>query len=106
MAERWKKSPQELPADHPAWTLEAHYLGLAVVNVICALSPGRIILGGGVMSQPRLLPMVRAGVQELLNKYVQSPAVLDQIEQYIVAPGLGDRSGVLGALALAELARP
>jgi fructokinase len=104
MAERWKQSPDTLPADHPAWTLEAHYLALALVNIICALSPERIILGGGVMSNPRLLPLVRAGVQELLNAYVQSPAVLDEIERYIVAPGLGDRSGVLGAFALAELA--
>jgi fructokinase len=105
MAARWKQAPETLADDHPAWTLEAHYLGLALVNVVCALSPERIILGGGVMSNARLLPMVRRNVQELLNEYVQSPAVLDEIERYIVAPGLGDRSGVLGALALAERAR-
>lgn len=105
MAERWKQPAESLAADHPAWELEARYLGLALVNVICALSPERIILGGGVMTNARLLPMVRKNVQELLNDYVQSPAVLEDIERYIVAPGLGDRSGVLGALALAELVR-
>jgi fructokinase len=102
IADRWKQPPESLPHDHPAWTLEARYLALALVDFICTLSPERIILGGGVMSNPRLLPMVRAGVQQLLNEYVQSPSVLEEIERYIVAPGLGDRSGVLGALALAE----
>jgi fructokinase len=99
---RWKQPADTLAEDHPAWTLEAHYLGLALVNVICALSPERIILGGGVMSHSRLLSMVRGNVQELLNAYVQSPAVLEEIDRYIVVPGLGDRSGVLGAFALAE----
>jgi len=102
MAKRWKRPAEKLPADHPAWALEAHYLALALVNLICTLSPERIILGGGVISNDRLLPMVRAGVQQLLNNYVQSPALLVSIDEYIVAPGLGNRSGVLGAIALAE----
>ena len=105
IAERWQKPADELPHDHPAWPLEAHYLALALVNFICTLSPERIIVGGGVMDHPRLLGMVRQNVQELLNNYVQSPAVLDEIHAYIVAPGLGHRSGVLGALALAERMR-
>ncbi|MEX0675778.1 MAG: ROK family protein [Pirellulales bacterium] len=102
IADRWQQPAEKLAGDHPAWTLEARYLALALVNFICTLSPERIILGGGVMSHPRLLPMVRRGVQDLLKGYVQSPAVLDDVERYIVAPGLGDRSGVLGAFALAE----
>ncbi len=101
---RWGQSADTLPYDHPAWALEANYLALAVVNVICALSTERIVLGGGVMSHPQLLGRVRVQVQRLLNAYVQSPEVLERIEQYIVAPGLGQRSGVLGAFALAELA--
>lgn len=102
MADRWGQPAESLPADHPAWQLEAHYLALALVNFICTLSPERMILGGGVMEHRGLLPMVRHGVQRLLNEYVQSPAVLSEIDQFIVAPGLGNRSGVLGALALAE----
>jgi fructokinase len=102
ISDRWKQQADSLPHDHPAWALEAHYLALALVNFICTLSPERIILGGGVMSHPGLLPMIRANVQQLLNSYVQSPAVLAGIDRYIVAPGLGDKSGVLGAIALAE----
>jgi fructokinase len=101
---RWGQPADTLPADHPAWPLEAQYLALALVNVICTLSPERIILGGGVMSHPQLFAMVRGNVRRLLNEYVQAAAVLDSIDEYIVAPGLGHRSGVLGALALAERA--
>ena len=91
----------ELPAGHPAWALEAHYLALALRTFICTLSPQRIILGGGVMEQPQLFPLVRQKTQAVLNGYVQSPAILQQIDSYIVPPGLGNRAGVLGAMALA-----
>jgi fructokinase len=106
MAARWQQPAETLPPDHPAWQLEAHYLALAVVNFICTLSPQRIVLGGGVMDHPRLLAMVRDEVKQLLNGYVQSPAVLDEMDRYLVAPGLGNRSGVVGALALAEQQLP
>jgi fructokinase len=75
-----------------------------VASLICALSPQRIILGGGVMSQAQLFPLVRAEVQRLLNGYVQMPAILTDIDRYIVPPGLGSQAGVLGAIALGELA--
>ncbi len=100
--ERWKQSSESLPSEHPAWALEAHYLALALVNFICTLSPRRIILGGGVMSHSQLFPLVRRDVQTLLNEYVQSPAIQREIDQFIVPPGLGARSGVLGAFALAQ----
>jgi fructokinase len=101
---RWNQAADTLPANHPAWKLEAHYLALAVTNIVCTLSPERIVLGGGVMSHPELLTMVRENVLDLLNHYVQSPSILDGIDAYLVAPGLGARSGVLGAFALAEQA--
>lgn len=101
---RWGVKGQNLPPDHPAWELEAHYLALALRTFICTLSPQRIILGGGVMAQPQLFPLVRQKTLAALNGYVQSPAILEQIDSYIVPPGLGNRAGVLGALALAQQA--
>lgn len=102
IGERWGRPAVELPPDHPAWELEAHYLALALRSLICILSPERIIMGGGVMEQPQLFPLLRAKVQSYLNGYVQSPAITRDIDQYIVPPGLGNRSGVLGAFALAH----
>jgi fructokinase len=99
---RWGTKSQALPPDHPAWKLEAHYLALGVTSLVCALSPRRVILGGGVMKQASLMPLVRRETLELLNGYIQAAEITERIEQYIVAPELGDNAGVLGAIALAS----
>ena len=104
LEKRWGVKAETLPPEHPAWALEAHYLGLALSDFICTLSPQRIILGGGVMSQPHLFPLVRAETLRLLNGYVRSPQILEKIDEYIVPPALGARAGVLGAFALAKAA--
>lgn len=101
---RWGARAETLPPGHPAWPLEAHYLALAVVNFVCTLSPQRVILGGGVMNQRQLFPMIRAGVRELLSGYIPTRQILEGIDEYIVPPALGERAGILGAIALAETA--
>ena len=101
---RWGHSPDSLPPDHPAWTLEAEYLAQALHTFICTLSPQRIILGGGVMQRAHLFPLIRERVRESLNGYIAHPAILHTLDEYIVPPVLGTRSGALGALALAERA--
>lgn len=101
---RWGARAETFDSGHPAWALEAHYIGLALSAYILILSPQRVILGGGVMAQAQLFPLVRAEVQRQLNGYVQSPALTAQIDTYIVPPGLGNRAGVLGAIALAQQA--
>jgi len=92
---RWGDPGEKLPGDHPAWAMEAKYLGLGIANFICMLSPERIVMGGGVMRQKQLYEMIRAEVAAVLADYVE------KIPE-IVPPGLGEMSGVLGALALAE----
>ncbi|WOQ16843.1 ROK family protein [Raineyella sp. W15-4] len=104
MAQRWGAPAQTLPAGHPAWELEASYLAELLAGLVCTLSPRRIVLGGGVMAGPGLFGMIRRRTRELLAGYVSSPAVTDRIDDYIVPPGLGGRSGRLGALALAQAA--
>ena len=102
MNARWLQPAEQLPDDHHGWQLEARYLALALVNFICTLSPERIVIGGGVMSKAALYPMIRRQVLDLLNNYVRSPRILDDIASYIVPPWLGGHAGVLGALALAQ----
>ena len=97
---RWNAKGSDISADHPAWAMEAFYIGQAVAASILMLSPKKIILGGGVMHQKQLFPLVRAEVQNNLNGYISAKAVLDNIDDYIVPPGLGDNSGLSGALAL------
>jgi fructokinase len=101
MNKRWGQRAETLPDSHPAWDLEAEYIALALTNLVYAYSPQRIVLGGGVPQHPGLLDAVRSKVLKLLNGYVQSAMILDKINEYIVAPSLGNRSGGLGAIAMA-----
>jgi fructokinase len=100
--ERWGQTSGSLSPDHPGWDIEADYLALAIQNLVCIASPRRIIMGGGVMQQVHLFPRVRAKVQQYLNQYVQALEIIQQIDQFIVPPGLGNRAGALGAIALAQ----
>lgn len=98
---RWGKKGVELGSAHPAWELEAYYLAQALMNYILILAPKRIIMGGGIMKQEQLFPMIRSKLMELLNGYVEHET-LDDLEQFIVPPGLGDNAGLAGAVALAK----
>jgi fructokinase len=100
--ERWGVPGKELPPDHEAWALEAEYLALALRTFVCTLSPQRIVMGGGVMHVASLFPLVRKRLLELLAGYVQHRAITDDIDGFVVPPGLGDQAGVLGAVALGQ----
>lgn len=102
MQARWGKRAQELPPDHPAWALEAHYLALGLATWVCTVSPERILLGGGVMQQASLFPMIRQELLRLLNGYIDAKPLLKGIDSYVAPPALGNRAGVLGAMVLAE----
>lgn len=90
-----------IPESDAFWNIEADYIALALMNYIVTLSPKKIILGGGVMQREFLFPKIRRRVRELLNGYVASKSILENIEDYILPPGLGNQSGSLGAIALA-----
>ena len=102
MSKRWGIAAYEIPQDHPAWELETEYLSQMCANAILCFSPSRIILGGGVMHQAFLFQRIRARTKELLGGYVRHPVIENAIDAYIVPPGLGDDSGVVGALILAS----
>ncbi|AOZ94800.1 ROK family protein [Paenibacillus crassostreae] len=97
---RWQVKGHELPANHPAWEIEAFYIAQAVTSTILMISPKKVILGGGVMQQSHLFPMIREEVRRNLNGYVSAEAILNLIETYIVPPELGNSAGLCGALAL------
>jgi len=102
ITKRWGQPAESLPENHPAWELEANYIAHALTSVICLLSPQRIVLGGGVMQQLQLFPLIRQKVREDLNGYIPSPVIKGTMSGYIVPPGLGKHSGILGAMAMAQ----
>ncbi|MBP3038537.1 ROK family protein [Bacillaceae bacterium Marseille-Q3522] len=105
IAARWGKPGHELQDRKEVWEIEAYYLAEAIVNYILILSPKKVVIGGGVMKQNQLYPLIRKYVQTRLNGYVHHPAILEKIDEYIVAPGLGDNAGITGAIALALQAK-
>lgn len=105
IAARWQVPPEELPEDHPAWALEADYLAAGILNIISVASPRRVIAGGGVMAHGRLIGLVSERLHRLVGGYLRTPLLDERLADYLVPPGLGDRAGVLGAIALAERAR-
>ena len=102
LRERFGVPAEELSAAD-AWALEADYIALGLMNVVCTLSPQRIILGGGVMKAPGLLSLVREQLRTLAGEYFDTPALSEGIADYVVSPALGDRAGVIGALELARI---
>ena len=101
---RWGQPGELIPPAHEAWSLEAHYLALGVTSIMMIMSPQLVVMGGGVMEQEYIFPLIHQEVKSQLNGYIQSPTVLDGLDSYIVPPALGGRSGVLGAIALARRA--
>jgi fructokinase len=98
-----------VPAEDPAWDLTTRYVAQALSNLVCILSPRRIILGGGVtrggkLGTERFFGMIRSGLQSTLNHYIRSPAIETDIAQFIVPPRLGDNAGICGAIAAAQAA--
>lgn len=91
---RHGKKPTELSNNKEVWEIESYYLAQALVNYILIISPEKIIMGGGVMKQTQLFPLIRNKVKELLNGYIQKDE-LDS-EDYIVSPRLGDNAGLVG----------
>jgi fructokinase len=107
LRERSGSAAEELPPDHPAWALETKYIAFAIANIACILSPKRIIIGGGVrkagkLGQENFFKMIREQVQKILNGYIATPVLEQEIDDYIVPPLLHDDAGICGAIALGQ----
>lgn len=98
IAKRLGGSAEGLPENHPVWEIVAHALAQLCHILVCAAAPRRIVIGGGVVSgHPHLLSRIERMLRESLAGYVLLPGD----GPYVTAPGLGDRAGPLGAIALA-----
>lgn len=95
IAQRWDLgSAEDLADDHPAWTIEAAYLGQMCVNLACTLSPEMIVFGGGIGLRPGMVEAIRGAAELEMNGYVPLPR--------ITRTKLRAKAGILGALALAQ----
>jgi fructokinase len=94
--------PETLAEDHDAWVLEAYYIGQALASLSLVLSPRKIIVGGGVMAQQHLMARIRRECRQILNGYLPRLGSVISFDEYIVPPGLGNNSGIIGALCMAR----
>lgn len=101
--ERWGRKAVELKDRKEVWDLEAYYIAQALTGYILTLSPEMIILGGGIMHQEQLFPMIRSYVKEMLGGYIKTDE-LENMENYIVPASLNDDQGIMGALELGRRA--
>lgn len=99
MSKIWQQPAETLPDDHAAWDIQGKVLGQLCHNLMLAFSPQSIVLGGGVMAKPGLLERTVYYAEKSLNHYIVFPENYG-LQQVISKPGLGEHSGLLGALAL------
>lgn len=98
--ERWGKKAADLADKPEVWEMEAFYIAQALVNYTMVFSPERIVLGGGVMHQNQLFPLVREKYRELMADYIRTKELQD-LDSYIVPYSLDDNQGIMGCLQLA-----
>jgi fructokinase len=104
MEERWGQPADTLTGDDltRAVAMEAGYIASGVRNAVYALAPERVVIGGGVSHLPGLFPAIRQRLATTLAAY---PGCSEHgADDFVVPPGLGDRAGAAGALALAARA--
>lgn len=87
-----------IPENDKVWTFVADYLAQALMSYTLILRVDKIILGGGVMKQSHLYPLIRKKFKGYMNDYVHIPHLTD----YIVPPALNDNQALLGCLLLAK----
>jgi len=91
-----------VPSQDPVWATVAHALAQLLQALVLTTAPRRILIGGGIAeARPELLGLVRRELIQSLNGYIDRPELGDDIDRFVVAPGLGALAGPLGALALA-----
>lgn len=87
-----------IASDDPVWDEVAHPLAQMCHTMLLTTAPRRILFGGGVIQgQPQLIGMIHAALRESVAGYMTVPEAAD----FCCAPGLGDKAGPLGPVALA-----
>jgi fructokinase len=100
---RTGQNAAHLEPDSPVWDTVSHAIAQLAHLLVVTAAPQRILVGGGVVgAQPHLFPRIRHALLASLNGYLRISR-LDDIDRFIVPPGLGTQAGPLGALAAATI---
>ena len=100
IAKRYPHHPN-LSEVNQLWDLEGYYLASGIYNYLLTFAPDKIILGGGVMNQPKLLPEIKKHLLQINNHYYNYSRFVD-LDSFLVLPRLGSNSALIGGLTLAK----
>jgi fructokinase len=95
---RWGCDLSLLPEEHPGRSIIAGYLGQLATSITLLHAVQRIAIGGGVMADGSLLPLVRRATHHYLNGYLQSLRAREQLDAYLVKPALEEDAAIAGAM--------
>jgi fructokinase len=98
---RWGCELSELPLDHAGRQIIAGYIGQLAAAIALLHAPEVLVVGGGVMSDGRLLPQVRDSALALLGGYLPHLRDPASMQSFIRAPALGGTSAISGAVLMA-----
>lgn len=101
----WGATPSRFPEDHPFWDVESHYLAHLCASLLLTVAPRRIVLGGGVMKQHRLFPLIRQKTADILGGYLVALPDAAAMQEIIVPPLCHEPPGLVGAYLLAARVR-
>jgi fructokinase len=89
--------PETWAGNDKVLEIAVHYLAQGMLALFYTVAPERIVVGGGVSKLPWLHDRLRTKTETLIASYPKPP----DMELLISPPGLGNRSGLAGALLLA-----
>jgi fructokinase len=101
---RWGRRIDQLGDPAQAVELIAGYLAHLAVNLVLLHMPERLVFGGGVLHTPGMIEALRRRAEAQLGGYIRADALDPGFRTYIVAPGLGDEAGIVGAILLGQRA--
>lgn len=99
---RWHAAVASWRDDHVGFEIIGGYLGQLAATIGLMISCRRIVFGGGVMGDGRMLPHIRRAARESLNGYLPIEARAGGFDRFITAPALGPGAGIAGAMILAR----
>lgn len=89
------------PSDGTEHHLVADYIGQLLASLQLAISPQRVVIGGGVSQAAGLLDLIRAAMKRHIGSYIDRD--LDDLA-FLAPPRLGGEAGVIGALVAGGMA--